>query len=178
MGLVMATDPRPAGIKGWLTANEAVVLQRLAKDRIVLEIGAYHGLSTIVMAKVAKRVYSIDPHTGAARVGPENTLPVFLANLEAHGVRDKVVPLVGETETFVRIFKDAPLFCMAFIDGSHTERDVETDTASCVHFWCKGGIVAWHDWNESQVRVGARSGWYVGKPMPDPQTVDGLAWIE
>lgn len=172
----MIADPRPTGVKGWLTAAEAAVLQRLAKDRIVLEIGAYHGLSTIVMAKVAKRVYSIDPHTGAARVGPENTLPVFLANLEKHGVRDKVVLLVGTTEDMWAVMDADRLspFGFVFIDGSHETQDVCTDTL------CAGalgtGSVAWHDWNERRVREGVAMAY--GNKVPQVQTVDGLAWIE
>jgi hypothetical protein len=83
-------------VDGWLTPDEGQALMNLAHGAVVLELGAYRGRSTIALASVAKRVVSVDWHRGDPAVGNSDTLGRFMANVEAAGMRDKVVPVVGE----------------------------------------------------------------------------------
>jgi hypothetical protein len=50
----------PTDVRGWLTPKEGETLAQLAEGKLVLEIGSYHGLSTICMAQTAKMVHAID----------------------------------------------------------------------------------------------------------------------
>jgi predicted O-methyltransferase YrrM len=94
-------------VAGWLRDAQAEMLwssaERLAAGSTVVEIGSFHGKSTIVLATAAPadaRVYAIDPHAGNDR-GPGQWVgsrddgvrdyEQFRANLERHGVADRVV---------------------------------------------------------------------------------------
>jgi hypothetical protein len=48
-------------VEGWFHATEVYKLQQLAKDKICLELGSYKGKSTVALADVANKVYSVDP---------------------------------------------------------------------------------------------------------------------
>jgi len=96
----------PGDVEGWLTEAQASRLHRCAQEvpsggRIV-EIGSFRGRSTIVLARAAGggvAVVAIDPHLGSDR-GPqeiaaqpelgEQDTSIFRANLERHGVLDRV----------------------------------------------------------------------------------------
>ena len=95
-------------VEGWLTEAQAARLDRCARavpagGRIV-EIGSFRGRSTIVLARAAPdgaEVVAIDPHLGSDR-GPqeiaaqpelgEQDTQIFRANLERHGVLERVTP--------------------------------------------------------------------------------------
>src|SRR5579859_1343802 len=71
-----------------ITDTEAAALVDLARGRSALEVGSAWGYSTIVMASVARSLVSVDPHEAL------QSLDTFRANLEAHGVIDRVVAIV------------------------------------------------------------------------------------
>jgi len=75
-----------------LTPAETELLQSLARDKYVLEVGALLGYSTVVLAQVAKQVISIDPHEGYPDNNPRPTWQTYRENLARHGVKDKVLP--------------------------------------------------------------------------------------
>jgi hypothetical protein len=78
-----------------LSMREVGVLQSYARGREVVEAGALLGFSTVHMAKVAKRVVSIDRHTGYDRL-PNDTYRAFRRNLEVYNVQARVLPVVGD----------------------------------------------------------------------------------
>ena len=74
--MTLGSDVRPAGVEGWLTAEQAAVLAAAAAacpaDGEIVEIGSFRGLSTIVLATHAPEgaaIVAIDPHAGNDR-GP------------------------------------------------------------------------------------------------------------
>lgn len=71
-----------------LTKDEAQCLQRLAKDKRVLEIGAAYGYSTCLMANVAKSVVTIDPHSGYGSV--EKSFQLFRRHVEALDLQSRL----------------------------------------------------------------------------------------
>src|SRR5690606_33397197 len=83
-------------IDGWLTHSEGAELQRLAGGRDVLEIGAWHGRSTVAMALTAHRVFSVDHFRGDGYTNGAPNIATFLANLATHGVAPAVTTLAGE----------------------------------------------------------------------------------
>lgn len=98
-----------------VTELEAHVLQMLARDKLVLEVGSLLGYSTVKLAQVATRVVAIDPHEGYPAANPRPTFATFVENLKAHGVRDKVTPMVG-THDDVFPHLATRQFDVAFID--------------------------------------------------------------
>ena len=95
-----------AAVEGWLTEAQAERLWVAAEGVLaggrIVEIGSFRGRSTIVLAAAAAdgvEVVAIDPHAGNDR-GPQELEgfedaaqqdhEVFLANLEAAGVGDRV----------------------------------------------------------------------------------------
>ena len=77
-------------IRTSITAAEARALRRLARDSVVVEIGSAYGYSTVVMALVARRVISIDPHTGL-----EDSEQVLRHNLAAFDVAKRYADVVA-----------------------------------------------------------------------------------
>ena len=95
-----------------LTAAEARLLRRLARDRVVIEAGSLLGFSTITMARTARRVIAVDPHNGYPRHAPRPTLHAFRENVRRHGVDSRVHVVVDRFErAFPRYSAD-----LAFLD--------------------------------------------------------------
>lgn len=69
-----------------MTERELGCLAELARDKIVLEMGAQYGASTVAMARTAARLCSVDWHRGDPQAGYTPTLGPFLANLDRHGL--------------------------------------------------------------------------------------------
>lgn len=124
--------------QGWLTPPEAKELQRLAQDRVVLELGAWKGRSTVAMAEVARYVISVDDHTPINADHPEDSLDEYLAAVRG-------LPNVG---IVVARFED---FCpflravdMIYVDGNHDFLSVEHDALVGRNAL---EVVAFHDWD-------------------------------
>lgn len=141
---------------GWLTDPEADELRRLAEGRTVLELGAWKGRSTVVLAEVAKYVVSVDRHQGIGESHPEDSLPEYLRHVRG---LVNVGIVIAEFSLFVPWLK---AFDLCYIDGDHDQKSVERDTvlakSVALHFIC------YHDWDFPEVRDGAMS---VLKREPD-----------
>jgi protein-L-isoaspartate O-methyltransferase len=74
-----------------LSLPEARELARLAEGRRVVEAGALLGFSTVVLARAAASVVSVDRHEGY----DAPTLGKFLRNLDRFGVQGRVEVRVG-----------------------------------------------------------------------------------
>ena len=130
---------------GWLSAADVKELARLAKGKVVLELGAYKGRSTVVLSEHAKYVISVDRHQGVNY--PEDTLPDYLKS-----VRDlpNVAIVVADFEQFIRHVANID---MVFIDGDHDFDSVLRDASSA---WDMGArTLAFHDWDFNEVREAA-----------------------
>lgn len=142
------TDRIPTSISD----DEVARLVELAAGKVVLEIGSYLGHSTVAMAHVAERVYAVDWHRGDAHAGSEETMHPFLDNLEANGVRDKVIAHIGRSEDILPLFR-AGSFDMAFIDAYHTTEAVLRDIDMVMPLVHVHGIVAFHDYGDERFGV-------------------------
>lgn len=136
-------------VKGCLAHDEGELLRALAVGRRVLEVGSYHGRSTIAMAEVALGVVSVDHHRGDEGTGPSDSEAAFRANLEAFGVAAKVDVRVADVAEVA--FGLLGPFDMAFVDGSHTYEHVFRDLTVAIDAVKLGGVVAWHDANYESV---------------------------
>lgn len=137
-------------VDGWLTPAEGHALRALSLGCDVLELGSYKGRSTVCVAQVARSVTSVDWHRGDEGCGHADTLAEFTANLEAHGVSDKVRVVLNRIED-VRF---PPAFDLAFVDASHDAEGAEVSTRVALASVRPGGLVVWHDWDAEGVRAG------------------------
>lgn len=119
-----------------LSLREAQRLQHYARDRYVLEVGALLGFSTVVMARVARQVLSIDRHTGYDKL-PNDTYKQFRRNLEVYNVRGKVVPVLGDFRVMSKWGSD---LCFIDLDGTHAT------TLEAIKL-CRAPICAVHDYD-------------------------------
>lgn len=134
--------------EGWLTDGEAADLQALARGKLVLEIGSYKGRSTIAMARVALHVVAVDWHRGSeefASIGAQPSLAEFIANLDKHGVRDKVSVCVMDAARLERLFRPAT-FDLVFVDGAHDFGSVMRDCETALKLVRTAGHVVCHDY--------------------------------
>jgi len=179
-------------VDDWIFADEVLSavsrdecrrLAELARGRSVLEIGSYYGRSTIALASTAALVHSVDPHDGGPVESP-GTLPEFLAGLERHALREKVVVHVGRSTQIVPLLRDGS-FDMVFVDAMHQRPEVDVDLYLSACVLRAGGCLALHDYGRDGVQVGdawhpfgvteavdelvARTG------VPPPEVVDTLA---
>ncbi len=128
---------------GWLHYPEADVLADLARDKIVLELGAYMGRSTVVLAKTATLVISVDLHD----MWGEDSLPDYLKNtrslpnvVSVIGAFDQIVPYLGGVD-------------VVYIDGEHDADSVTQDLGMALQTGAT--VVAFHDWGYFDVREAA-----------------------
>jgi predicted O-methyltransferase YrrM len=143
-------------IRGWLTRKEAIALERHARDKIVFEIGSYCGLSTIIMAKVAQRVYALDWHKGDAGAGYGDTAAEFINNLNKYSVRDRVISIVGNADDASRMIGRG-WADVVFVDGAHDFASVTRDLRLAL--WClrMNGVIVMHDFDELSVASAAKA---------------------
>jgi predicted O-methyltransferase YrrM len=141
-------------VEGWLTAAEATLLARavaatpLSDGACVVEIGSYHGRSTLVIAlaiaasKRPLRLIAIDPHVGYAFSDGSDTYESLMSTLRAHGVEAPVDVVRAQS---VDVPLDRPIG-MAFIDGLHDRAAVSADHAHLAPHVVNGGLVLFHDY--------------------------------
>lgn len=149
-------------IEGWLSDQEADLLIsttlkaciELAPPHAIVEIGSYHGKSSVLFGSVAKayfpqaKVYAIDPHegvVGAVDQGLQSLPPSlerFKINIENAGLAD-VIELVKDYSYNVHL--DTPI-SLLFIDGLHDYPNVSRDFWQFSGYVQLGGYIAFHDY--------------------------------
>jgi predicted O-methyltransferase YrrM len=139
------------GIPTSLTSAERDELERLAVDATVLEVGSQYGSSTITMARTARIVYAVDHHRGGPISGEWDTLGDFIAEIDRHGARDRVVPLVGRSDQLVDVLAPSR-FDFVFVDsGKESVDEVRAQTLEARQLVRRGGVIAFHDYGRFAV---------------------------
>jgi len=144
-----------------VTGDEAEALQRLAKSRRVLELGALNGYSALVLATTAERVYSVDWHFGDGATYDQSTWESFGRNTAELRKAGKIVPLVGRFDSILPLLQPAS-FELIFHDGAHDAASVGQDLRLALPLLDRDGVLAVHDWGLFGVMEGARP--VVGDP--------------
>lgn len=168
----------PRDILTAITTEEATQLARLAVGQDVLELGAFCGFSTVVLASVARRVWSVDWHGGDPHAGMGDTWAAYNANLSLYGIRDRVEICRGRFGDEVPKLAEAGVKVDGtFIDGQHDEDSVRADLALALTVTAPGGWVAFHDYGRSEET--GNPGFAITK-VADEFGIDGtaghLAW--
>ena len=142
-------------VDGLLTPQEVTFLYRQAKETgsgCIVEIGSYHGRSTIALALGAQEgtkvpVYAVDPYVSfvgplGGTFGPEDKVGL-VQNL----IFTRAVPHVWLIQLpsvqAARGWQEPITFL--WIDGDHTYEGVRADFDSWNPFVAQEGIVAFHD---------------------------------
>lgn len=138
-----------------VTDKEIAVLQELAFQKIVLEIGSQAGFSASMIALSAARVDCVDPFYDDPNYNSPNyyaegylvkkynndVAKMFLDNTRN---LPNVFLHVGESAEVVKSLM--PVFDMVFIDGDHSYDGVITDLNLAFDKVKYGGIIALHDY--------------------------------
>jgi predicted O-methyltransferase YrrM len=103
-----------------VTKKECERLADLAQGKVVLEVGAHYGRSTIAMASTAERVFSLDWHQGDNFTKDWGfTAGTYLKHLLRYRVLDRVAPIIARGEDVAPFLADGS-FDFVFIDADHS----------------------------------------------------------
>ena len=127
-----------------VSPREIACLQKYARDKVVTEVGALLGHSTIQLAKVAREVISIDRHSGYDNA-PNSTLSCFLRNLDISGVRKRVTPIIGDFSLMRRFPAD---FVFIDLDGTY----ITTMRAIRYAIGLRAPIIGVHDFGRTNCK--------------------------
>lgn len=146
-------------IPGWLSVTEGKFLENtvMQTEKLkgeIVEIGSFHGKSTIWLAQGKSKVYAIDPHKGEVEenLKYDPTYKEFVSNLKSASVHNKVVPIIKTSEYASKNWNKKIKFL--FIDGLHDEENARLDFELWSRYVINGGVIAIHDgflrWNGSE----------------------------
>ena len=154
-------------VTGFMPADEGRALYDAAlhylKDGVAVEIGTYCGKSTVMLGAAAQQtgglLYTVDHHHGSEEhqagweyhdssmvdpvTGLFDTLPTLRHTLDAAGLDDHVVAIVGRSPVVARGWR-TPLRLL-FIDGGHTEEAARRDFDGWARWVSVGGALIIHD---------------------------------
>lgn len=147
--------------KGWLSEPEARLLWAAAgeTDGPILEVGCYHGRSTVLLAALGRPLYCVDPFANFDDADPsgEKTLAAWTINVTAGaGMPVDVpalallglnsVPAPGPRVTLfrqrIKDWRPRPVG-LAYLDGDHTFEGTVAQVRRAVE--CGPAVVAVHD---------------------------------
>jgi predicted O-methyltransferase YrrM len=132
-------------------------------DGVGVEIGTYCGKSTVMLGAAAQQtggvLYTIDHHHGSEEHQPGweyhdtsmvddvtglfDTLPTLRHTLDAAGLDENVVAIVGKSSLVARSWR-TPLQLL-FIDGGHTDAAAQQDFDGWARWVAVGGALVIHD---------------------------------
>lgn len=154
-------------VTGFMPSDEGRALfdaaSRYLDGGVAVEIGTYCGRSTVLLGAAAARtggvLYTVDHHRGseehqpgweyhdAALVDPLSgrfdTLPSFRRTMDAAGLEDAVVAVVGRSAVVARGWR-TPVQVL-FIDGGHSEAAAWEDFDGWAKWVAVGGALIIHD---------------------------------
>ncbi len=154
-------------VQGFMPDDEGRALYdaalRYLGGGVGVEIGTYCGKSTLLLGAAAQQtdgvLYTIDHHHGSeehqagweyhdaslvdAVTGLFDTLPTFRRTLDAAGLDDHVVTIVGKSPIVARGWRSPLQFL--FIDGGHSEAAATEDFNGWAKWVNIGGALVIHD---------------------------------
>ncbi len=138
---------------GYFEERDCKVVRDLCAGEVVLEIGSLCGRSTMCIAEVAKKVYTIDTFkshdNGVDQMDKFTTLSIFAENVKGY---DNIVAIAGKSEEIVPALRLE--VGVVFIDGWHEYEQVKKDIEVCGPKLKEGGIMIFHDFASYHNHVG------------------------
>jgi len=154
-------------VRGFMPDDEGRALydaaMRYLDGGVGVEIGTYCGKSTLLLGAAAQQtasvLYTIDHHHGSEEHQPGweyhdaslvdevtglfDTLPTFRRTLDAAGLDEHVVAVVGKSAIVAQAWRSPLQFL--FIDGGHTEAAAIQDFDGWAKWVTAGGALVIHD---------------------------------
>lgn len=154
-------------VKGFMPDDEGRALHEAgraaAPNGPLLEVGTYCGKSAVYLGAAARAagtvLFTVDHHRGSEEnqagwehhdaevvdpaTGRMDTLPFFRRTIEAAGLEDVVVGILGASTTVARHWT-TPLGLL-FIDGGHAEDVARADYEAWAPHVATGGTLVFHD---------------------------------
>jgi MMP 1-O-methyltransferase len=154
-------------VRGFMPGDEGRALydaaMRYLDGGVGVEIGTYCGKSTLLLGAAAQQtasvLYTIDHHHGSEEHQPGweyhdtslvdevtglfDTLPTFRRTLDAAGLDDHVVAIVGKSPIVAQGWRSPLQFL--FIDGGHTEAAAAQDFDGWAKWVTADGALVIHD---------------------------------
>ncbi len=125
--------------------DEAAELAELAKGKSVLEIGAAHGYSAIIMAQHAVSVFSVDDHCGTSWLG--DTRAIMQSNLALFKIYNVQICAQSDRDALPNLARVGFEFDLIFIDGDGEFDSVLFDLEMALFLLKVGGTIAVHDYD-------------------------------
>jgi|14_taG_2_1085336.scaffolds.fasta_scaffold09564_3 predicted O-methyltransferase YrrM len=117
------------------------LLVTLAKDNNVFEIGTYRGRTTDQLAKVAKKVVTLDWDSTPTEDVPDNGYSNYtVGEIYKKNNRTNVTQLIGDSRT-INLSKYYNQFNVVYLDGGHTEEMAYNDFYLALNLLKDGGII-------------------------------------
>lgn len=136
-----------------MTSYDMASLESLVeeiKPTHALEVGSWKGLSSSIIARYSSVLYCVDTWKGApeetdmvSEAKERSVLQVFLNNMHALGVADRIKPMVMTSHEARILFREGHLD-FVYIDGDHSYEQVMIDL-SWFDLLKPGAIMAGHD---------------------------------
>jgi predicted O-methyltransferase YrrM len=146
------TKPRtifPKDIPSSVSEAECEKLAELSEGKRVLELGAWRGRTTVVLAQVARRLVSIDWHHGDPHAGGGVTIGPYFSNLIRYGqlgpANSQHTYIVGRFEDILPLFRPHS-FDMIFHDGYHSYANVKRDIELILELATSDTVLCFHDY--------------------------------
>ena len=168
----------PGEIFGWFDWEELYdrAVESAPPGSALVELGVFFGCSLAYLARKAKdankglRVYGVDTWKGSPEfdgsvwvndmpindTGPGFLLGSCYANLAERGLANDVILIVSDSADAASLFKDEAVH-MVFVDAAHDEAGVARDIAAWRSRVKPGGIMAGHDYRESDGFPGVKA---------------------
>jgi hypothetical protein len=126
--------------------------------RLAIEIGSWHGCSTLVLAQYFPKIICVDlwgdlldGESQPDTMGRADSFNTFLTNMQTHDLYNKTVfPIVASSEV-LNIFD--PLEAdVIFIDACHYLEEVRLDIKNSKKHVAKDGLYIFHDYHHEPVK--------------------------
>jgi predicted O-methyltransferase YrrM len=155
--------------KGFMPDDEGRALHAAALEAAgrargpLLEVGTYCGKSAVYLGAAAREagtvLFTVDHHRGSEEnqagwdhhdlevvdpdTGRMDTLPFFRETIEAAGLEDCVIGVVGHSAAVAAVW--ATPLAFVFVDGGHSEEIAMADYEGWSPHLGSGGLLAIHD---------------------------------
>jgi predicted O-methyltransferase YrrM len=155
--------------KGFMPDDEGRALHAAALEAAgrapaaLLEVGTYCGKSAVYLGAAAREagtvLFTVDHHRGSEEnqagwdhhdlevvdpvTGRMDTLPFFRRTIEAAGLEDCVIGVVGHSAAVAAAW--ATPLAFVFVDGGHSESIAMADYQGWARHIAPGGLLAVHD---------------------------------
>lgn len=126
--------------------------EEFGEDRIALEIGAYNGCSTAIIAQFFERVITIDmwyPLEDFRDKTIGDNFPNFMKTYKKFDFKGRVVPILGST-TFLQYVLSPIGVCFCFVDADHSYGGAMSDFKFASKHLDPTGYLLVHDYPRAE----------------------------